>query len=290
MENDPVEVKSNTSYKRKKQFSPTSQKRRRFILEPGMKGFLCSCNFREKDCIRESYNILNEYADIVYGNEGNKNETLEEVVNVEEDIEGLLKEIESLKSANEKAGRRFQVIESGAKNFLFIRTTVDDPVKLAEMIVKDINDKKKQKTRFLLRLVPVEITCKAYIDDIKKACEPLLEKYFKDAQKSFSIVFNHRNNNNISKNEVITGIADMVAAKRSDHTVNLKAAEVSIVIEIIRNIALVGVVPNFTKYKKYNLHMICEDRGDEGNVNKDDIKLDAKCTSLASGEEKRELV
>lgn len=32
-------------------------------LRPGMIGFLCTCNTREQDCVRESYNVLNEYAD-----------------------------------------------------------------------------------------------------------------------------------------------------------------------------------------------------------------------------------
>lgn len=38
-------------------------------LEPGLVGFLCTCNgkFREKDCLREAYNILNEFADELYG-------------------------------------------------------------------------------------------------------------------------------------------------------------------------------------------------------------------------------
>jgi len=36
-------------------------------LEPGMKGFLITCNNREKEAVREAYNILNEYADELYG-------------------------------------------------------------------------------------------------------------------------------------------------------------------------------------------------------------------------------
>lgn len=35
--------------------------RKRKNLEVGMKGFLCTCNIHERDCVREAYNILNEY-------------------------------------------------------------------------------------------------------------------------------------------------------------------------------------------------------------------------------------
>lgn len=43
------------------------KKRKHFTLETGMTGFLCTCNFREKDCVRDAYKILNEFADEIYG-------------------------------------------------------------------------------------------------------------------------------------------------------------------------------------------------------------------------------
>ena len=36
---------------------------------PGLKGFLLFCNNKERETIREAYNILNEYADQMYGQE-----------------------------------------------------------------------------------------------------------------------------------------------------------------------------------------------------------------------------
>lgn len=45
------------------------KKRRQYTLEPGIKGFFCTCNFHEKDCVREAKNILTEYADNLYGSE-----------------------------------------------------------------------------------------------------------------------------------------------------------------------------------------------------------------------------
>ena len=38
-------------------------------LDIGMKGFLITCNTHEKEAVRESYNILNEYAEKLYGAE-----------------------------------------------------------------------------------------------------------------------------------------------------------------------------------------------------------------------------
>lgn len=49
----------------------TSGKRSRWErkLDVGMKGVLITCNRDEKQCIREAYDLLTEYADELYGNE-----------------------------------------------------------------------------------------------------------------------------------------------------------------------------------------------------------------------------
>lgn len=248
---------SNLKAKQKHNYYRKTQRHtKQHSLEPDLKGFLCSCNHREKECIREAYSLLNRYADMLLESTQSSTETQD--TSKEGDIEDdLAEELGNLK-AQQKNVRRFQVMESGAKNFLFIRTTLDDPVKLVEKIMCDIQETKQMQTRFLLRLIPVETTCKAYIKDIETVIEPLLIKYFKNEPRSFSIIFNHRNNNSVSKDEVIKLVADKVMSLRPDHKVNLKEAEVSIIIEVIRNIVLLSVVPHFFKYKKYNLHSICE--------------------------------
>lgn len=39
------------------------------VMSAGMKGFLVTCNKYERETVREMYNLLNEYADIMYGPE-----------------------------------------------------------------------------------------------------------------------------------------------------------------------------------------------------------------------------
>lgn len=57
--------------KRKKNYFQSHEsdqkKRKQFYLEPGMKGFLCTCNFSEKECVRDAYKLFNEFADEIYG-------------------------------------------------------------------------------------------------------------------------------------------------------------------------------------------------------------------------------
>ncbi|XP_060535529.1 THUMP domain-containing protein 1 homolog isoform X2 [Cylas formicarius] len=120
---------------------------KRAALDVNLKGFLCSCNNREKDCIKESYNILNKYADILYPPETPSAEDPVKESNIEDDLQKELTELRQKK----KGDMRFQVLDSGAKNFLFIKTTVEDPVKLAEKIVTEIANTKVQESKFLLR-------------------------------------------------------------------------------------------------------------------------------------------
>ena len=54
------------------------------------------------------------------------------------------------------------MIESGIQNVLFIRTTVEDPVALVTDILKDIAETNVQKSRHLIRLIPIQKTCKAF--------------------------------------------------------------------------------------------------------------------------------
>ena len=74
-------------------------------------------------------------------------------------------------------------------NVIFIKSTIPDTLELLTAIVKDLHETKKQKTRYLLRMLPIQVVCKAYLDDIKSKADVLFEQYFAQEPKTFSIVF-----------------------------------------------------------------------------------------------------
>lgn len=88
-------------------------------LSPGMKGFMCTSN-REKDSVREAYNILNEFGDIIYGSEAPKMKKVEDL-EIEDE---LAAEIAELKKQAQPSERRFQSVATGVKGCVFIKTTV----------------------------------------------------------------------------------------------------------------------------------------------------------------------
>ncbi|XP_033211591.1 THUMP domain-containing protein 1 homolog [Belonocnema kinseyi] len=321
-------------------YSNTQKKRKQFVLEAGMKGFLCTCNFQEKNCIRDAYRLLNEFADKAEGQDSKVDVEVEEVkeavdpqmevevvqvalevpddvavkplvkdpapdieveelpaevvdpqveviepqlvvVDPDEDNEdistALSKEIDQLNAEVETPGdrRKFQAVETGVKNTLFIQTSVPDPLKLALSIIKDVYTTKKQRSKFLLRLVPVEIVTKANLDDLKSKANTVLEKYFSQEPKTFSIIFNRHSNSNMQRNAVIEELGEIITNKNPGNKANLKNPEIAVVVEVIRGFCLLSVAPNYMTYKKYNLLEMCNPTQQQQKDSKDTNDLAA---------------
>lgn len=219
-------------------------------LQVGMKGYLCSCNNREKECLREAYNLLNKYYDVI--------RTKTDKEEIKEEVEDELKaEIEVLKSLTTA---RFQAIDSGAKNLIFVKANVENHEEIIELLVKDLKETKMAQTRYLLRIVPIETVCKATVEDIKNHIGPFLDKHFIETSKTFGIIFNSRNNNSLSKDEVIKQVAEMVHERNVANKVNLLHAEISIIIEVIKGYALLSIIPYYIEHKKYHTLKLCEEQ------------------------------
>ena len=81
----------NRGKKRAKSFYIRSKEGKRIrkdvMLSVGMKGILLTCNHGVKPCIKEAYNLLNEYADQLYGPEKDEEEEGKEAASEEEDEE-----------------------------------------------------------------------------------------------------------------------------------------------------------------------------------------------------------
>ncbi|KAG8233798.1 hypothetical protein J437_LFUL008018 [Ladona fulva] len=240
--------------KRKANYWNADQRKRKsnYNLDVGQKGFICTCNFNEKQCIREAYNILNEFNDVTE----NVSETPEEVAEEEEDVEAALaKEVKALQDENSSGNkfRKFQVVETGLNNCIFIRTTIQDPVGLVVKIMEEVKTKKQRKTRFLLRMLPVEVTCKATPKQMEEALKPLMQKYFSSEGKTFSIIYRARYNNSVVRDEVIELFAGLVKSANPMNRADLNNPQLAVLVEIMKSICCVSVVPNFYGYKKYNL-------------------------------------
>ncbi|XP_070811235.1 THUMP domain-containing protein 1 [Pituophis catenifer annectens] len=257
----------------KGQYSQAAKRARpggRHQLEAGMCGILITCNMNERKCVAEAYSLLGEYGEQLYGPEqfaeqdedrlsGNEEEEEED-----DDAEAALKkEVDQIRTSTEQKQRRFQSVESGANNVVFIRTLGVEPEKLVHHILKDMHATKKKKTRVILRMLPVSGTCKAFLEDMKRYAETFFEPWFKSPQKgSFQIVYKARNNSHLSREEVIKELAGIVGHLNPENKVDLSNPEYTIVVEIIKNICCLSVVKDYVLFRKYNLQEVVKSKAE----------------------------
>ncbi|KAM6299241.1 THUMP domain-containing protein 1 [Aegotheles albertisi] len=242
-------------------------------LEAGMRGILITCNMNERKCVGEAYSLLGEYGDLLYGPEqfSDPEERLSgsEREEDEDDVEAALKkEVGQIRASTEQKLRRFQSVESGANNVVFIRTQGIEPENLVHHILKDMHATKKKKTRVILRMLPVSGTCKAFMEDMKKYTETFFEPWFKAPNKgTFQIVYKARNNSHMSREEVIKELAGIVGSLNPENKVDLNNPQYTIVVEIIKTVCCLSVVRDYVLFRKYNLQEVVKSNKDDTQQN-----------------------
>ena len=221
------------------------------------------CNNREREAIREAKSLFDQYGPLFEfddvkadGFEESKsdNERSSDDCDIDEALEKETKQIKEASVKSEKEGQTFQLLQTGVQNVLFFRTKIRNPLNLAMAVMKDIKSSGAQKTRHLLRMIPVDVTCKAYDDNVKEACLRILPKHFKDREQvSFSILFKSRCNQSFSKDNAVKLIGGVVRDLNPKASVEYKNPDLVIIVEVMKGNCCLGVLPDYFSYKKYNL-------------------------------------
>ncbi|XP_044516235.1 THUMP domain-containing protein 1 [Gracilinanus agilis] len=256
-------------------------------LEPGLQGILITCNMNERKCVEEAYSLLNEYGDDLYGPEKFVDKDKQPSGSEEEEEDdaeaALKKEVSEIQASTELRLRRFQSVESGANNVVFIRTLGIEPEKLVHHILKDMYTTKKKKTRVILRMLPISGTCKAFLEDMKKYAETFLEPWFKAPNKgTFQIIYKARNNSHMSREEVIKELAGIVGCLNPENKVDLSNPQYTIVVEIIKAVCCLSVVKDYMLFRKYNLQEVVKSNreGSQPNTGQDSQVKNGKKAKL----------
>lgn len=229
-----------------------------------------TCNFREKECTQESYRLLNEYADELYGKSNVETETNSGTDDDDDISKQLESQIEQSKVEVKEKAKRFLKLDTGTTNCLFIKTTLDAR-ELGIKIVQDLVESQKKKSKNILRFIPISATCKAKVQDIVDCCGPLCDQFFLKEPRSFSVVFNKRYNNDIHRDQVIKDVANLIANKNINNKVDLRNPQLTVLIEVIKGLCAISILPNYVQYKKYNLNELHA----KGQSSKEDTKEEA---------------
>ncbi|XP_051120721.1 uncharacterized protein LOC127244292 [Andrographis paniculata] len=167
---------------------------------------------------------------------------------------------EELAELGDKSKRRFSKLDSGCNGVIFIqmrRKAGDpDPKAIVQHMMTSLASSKKHSSRFLLRVLPVEVTCYTSDDEIKRAIKPLIEKYFPvetQTPRKFAVLYDARANTGIDRMKVIDAVAKSVP---SIHKVDLAKPDLTIMVQIVKTVCLIGVVEKYKELSKYNLRQV----------------------------------
>uniref|UniRef100_A0A2K6MAB4 THUMP domain-containing protein 1 n=1 Tax=Rhinopithecus bieti TaxID=61621 RepID=A0A2K6MAB4_RHIBE len=228
---------------------------------------LITCNMNQRVCVEEAYILLNEYGDDRYGLEKftDKDQKPPGSEGEDDDVEATLKkEVGDIKASTEMSLRRFQLVESGANNIVFIRTLGIEPDKLVHNILQDVY--KTKKTQVILRMLPISGTCKAFLEDMKKYAETFLEPWFKVPSKgTFQIVYKSQNSSH--EREVIKELGGIVCTLNSENKLDLTNPQYLVVVEIIKAVCCLSVVKDYMLKRKFNLQEVITSSKDPSQLN-----------------------
>ncbi|XP_026158527.1 THUMP domain-containing protein 1 [Mastacembelus armatus] len=234
-------------------------------LEVGMQGILITCNMNQRKCTAEAFNLLSEYADQLYGPE----KLQDNGSSGEEDVDvALKKEVAQLQASGTMQEKRFQALDSGANNVIFIRTQNLESDKLVHHILSDLHTTKKKKSRMILRMLPVTGTCKAFQEDMLRYLSTFLEPWFKTPNcATYQVAFKSRNSSHNKREEIIKSIAGLVGKLNRKNKVDLTNPELTIIVEVIKAVCCISVVKDYTLYRKYNVQEVVKEDSPKPDVN-----------------------
>ncbi|CAI8583178.1 unnamed protein product [Vicia faba] len=176
----------------------------------------------------------------------------------EKSIDKLIEdELVELRDKNKK---RFAKLESGCNGVVFIQMRKKDgdksPKDIVTRIVTSAALTKKHMSRFILRILPIEVSCYASKEEISKAIQPLVEQNFPAETENphkFAVLYEARANTGVDRMEIINAVAKSIPAP---HKVDLSNPDKTIIVEIARTVCLIGVIEKYKEFSKYNIRQL----------------------------------
>ncbi|CDW72076.1 UNKNOWN [Stylonychia lemnae] len=212
----------------------------------------------------EQAKLEEEQKQIANQNEQNCNfqEMEDKAINIDQQIRDEINQM--------KRQRIFFVFETGTAGVVFIKlleefkTYID--VNLVGMsIINHVVEHKESNSRYAFRFIPVDLMCKAgKFDEFKVMAEPIIRKYFtplgenqevnESNYKTWCLEFKKSNNESIQKAQYLDFFFNLIDGRKNP--VDLRHADINIIIEIFKDILILAVIPKYKELKKCNLQQL----------------------------------
>ncbi|QLQ80047.1 hypothetical protein HG537_0D00470 [Torulaspora globosa] len=195
-------------------------------------------------------------------------------MSVEDKIKLELSELKDKRDGLDENGEKkkeiLQFIDLNCECVIFCKTRKPiEPEKFVERIIKDLADPSntEKRTRYIQKLTPITYSCSSSMEQLIKLAERVLAPHFHNegCQKNvkFAVELTRRNFNALERPDIINQIVRSVVRDGSyGHCVDLKNYDKLILVECFKsNIGMSVVDSDYsTKYKKYNLQQIYENK------------------------------
>ncbi|XP_042481463.1 THUMP domain-containing protein 1 homolog isoform X2 [Macadamia integrifolia] len=176
----------------------------------------------------------------------------------EKSIDKLIEaELEELGDRNK---RRFVSLDAGCNGIVFIqmhkREGDPSPKEIVQHMMMSAASTRKHMSRFILRVLPVEVACYASEEEISRAIKPLIAKYFPTeapTPQKFAVLYDARANTGVERMSIINSVAKSVLGP---YKVDLNNPDKSIIVQVAKTICLIGVVEKYKELSKYNLRQL----------------------------------
>ena len=262
-----------------KQKEKKKKKSNEINLNEEMKGFLIFTDkHREKNCIRDAYNILNDVAEKLYPNIDNNesNMNLNEEINIKNNNTNISSKIEEEIQKLKKNKNIFYSIDTRCAAIVFIKIEQEymeqiSPKEIVNYIINEVINTQKLLSKCISKFYPIEICTKYNFDILKKKVDELVKKYFSEnieKTKTWKIELRVRNNNSVNKKEIMNYIFNKI--NRDKYIVEYKKPELTFFVEISCNLMCLSVLEKFSEYKSYNLQSLAKT---EEEINHEKNKL-----------------
>ncbi|CAE7075500.1 unnamed protein product [Rhizoctonia solani] len=183
----------------------------------------------------------------------------------DEDIEKqLAKELSDINKPKMKDSKNRRIATCPTDTACVIYVVTKLPINPVEVVLghmEQVSQTGISGTRALVRLVPASGICAANIPAITSLATELFAKTF-DGEgvepKKYKIELRIRSHKVLTRDEVIKEIAQCVPSDKG-HTVDLTNQDTTILVELFKGICTISVVPDYEKYKRFNVVQIVQE-------------------------------
>ncbi|RKP20659.1 hypothetical protein ROZALSC1DRAFT_21193 [Rozella allomycis CSF55] len=132
------------------------------------------------------------------------------------------------------------------------------PSEFVFKILKDIEESKMKTSKFIQRLIPIDIICGAEMSEIKDTLKTQYTRFRESnldepMTKKFAFIPQIRLCNKVSKDEIFSMSAELV---RDHYNIDLKNPDYVIMFQIFKNYCGISFLKDYFKLKKYNVESI----------------------------------